>query len=128
VRVLVDTHLLLWAAVTPRSLSNAARELLADPTNHLFFSVVSIWEVAIKRGLDRPDFDVDPRILRREALENGYAELLINIDHAVAIELLPRVHKDPFDRLLVAQAAIEGIMLATADPVIARYPGPVRLV
>jgi PIN domain nuclease of toxin-antitoxin system len=128
VKVLLDTHLLLWAAVTPRRLTSTARELLADPTNQLFFSVVSIWEVAIKRGLDRADFDVDPRVLRREGLENGYSELLVNSDHAVAIELLPRIHKDPFDRLLIAQAAVEGIILATADAVVARYPAPVRLV
>jgi PIN domain nuclease of toxin-antitoxin system len=127
-KLLLDTHLLLWAAGQPESLSDAARSLMADPDNALLFSAASLWEVAIKHGLGRPDFRVDPRLLRRGLIDNGYGELAITSEHAVAIDSLPAIHKDPFDRILVAQATIEGIVLLTADPVVARYPGPVRLV
>ena len=127
-RVLLDTHLLLWTSVRPDLLPNAAYLLFDDPDNELFFSVASIWEVAIKRGLGRPDFQVDPRVLRRGLLENGYGELAITNNHAATVDLLPPIHKDPFDRILVAQAVVEAITLLTSDPVVARYPGPVRAV
>ena len=107
---------------------NAARLLFDDPGNELFFSVVNVWEVAIKRGLGRRDFQVDPGVLRRGLLENDYSELTITSDHAIAVGLLPPIHKDPFDRILVAQATVEAITLLTSDPVVARYPGPVRAV
>jgi PIN domain nuclease of toxin-antitoxin system len=87
-----------------------------------------VWEVAIKRGLGRSDFQADPRLLRRGLLDNGYIELPILSDHVVAIESLPPIHKDPFDRLLVAQATVEGITFLTADSIVATYPGPVRMV
>jgi len=128
VRVLLDTHLLLWTSVRPDLLSNAAQALFDDPDNELFFSVVSIWEVAIKRGLGRSDFLVDPSVLRRGLLENGYRELTITADHAIAVGLLPAIHGDPFDRILIAQATVEAITLLTSDPIVARYPGPVRAV
>jgi PIN domain nuclease of toxin-antitoxin system len=128
VKLLLDTHLLLWAAGQPEKLSAAARTLLETPDNALCFSAASLWEVAIKRGLGRNDFQVDPRLLRRGLLENGYAELSITSQHAVAIDGLPALHKDPFDRILVAQAMVEGIMLLTSDPVVAQYPGPIRRV
>jgi PIN domain nuclease of toxin-antitoxin system len=86
-----------------------------------------VWEVAIKRGLGRTDFQADPRLLRRGLLDNGYSELPIRSDHVVAIDGLPPIHKDPFDRLLVAQATVEGITLLTADSVVAQYPGPIRI-
>ena len=127
-RVLLDTHLLLWTSVRPDLLSNAAQALFDDPDNELFFSVVSIWEVAIKRGLGRSDFLVDPSVLRRGLLENGYRELTITADHAIAVGLLPAIHGDPFDRILIAQATVEAITLLTSDPIVARYPGPVRAV
>jgi len=127
-KVLLDTHLLLWAAGTPSRLSRAAVKSINNPRNELLFSAASLWEVAIKRGLGRSDFQADPRLLRRGLLDNGYAELPILSDHVVAIESLPPIHKDPFDRLLVAQATVEGITLLTADSVVAEYPGPVRLV
>jgi PIN domain nuclease of toxin-antitoxin system len=128
VRVLLDTHLVLWTSVRPDLLSDAARLLIDDPDNELFFSVANVWEVAIKRGLGRPDFQVDPAVLRRGLLENRYGELTITSDHAIAVGLLPRIHRDPFDRLLVAQATVEAITLLTTDPIVARYPGPVRAV
>ena len=127
-KLLLDTHLLLWAAGQPDRLSAAARRLLDDPQNELMFSSASLWEVAIKRGLGRDDFQVDPRLLRRGLLDNGYSELPVTSEHAVAIPSLPAIHKDPFDRMLVAQATVEGIALLTADPMVAQYPGPVRQV
>lgn len=127
-KLLLDTHLLLWAAGQPRRLPAAARKLLADADNELLFSAVSVWEIAIKRGLDRDDFQVDARVLRRGLLDNGYVELPMRSDHAVAIDGLPPIHKAPFDRMLIAQAMVEGIILLTTDPLLAQYPGPVRRV
>lgn len=127
-KLLLDTHLLLWAAGEPGRLSVEARSLIHDSRNELLFSAASLWEVAIKRGLGRDDFKVDARLLRRGLLDNGYSELPITSNHLVAIESLPMVHKDPFDRVLVAQATVEGITLLTVDSLVARYPGPVRTV
>lgn len=127
-KLLLDTHLLLWAAALPNRLSRAALKLIDNPANELFFSAGSIWEVAIKRGLGRSDFQADPRLLRRGLLDNGYSELPIVSDHVVAIDGLPPLHKDPFDRLLVAQATVEGITLLTSDSVVAQYAGATRMV
>ena len=127
-KLLLDTHLLLWAAGYPNRLSAAARSLIENPDNELLFSVASIWEVVIKRGLGRNDFQVDPRLLRRGLLDNGYGELPILSDHVVAIDSLPGIHKDPFDRVLVAQASVEGITLLTTDSLLTQYPGPIRAV
>jgi len=102
--------------------------LISDPDNELIFSAASLWEIAIKQGVEKNDFEVDARVLRRNLLDNGYSELPVTGDHAVAIRSLPPIHKDPFDRILVAQATIEGITLLTADPIVARYPGPIRKV
>ena len=125
-KLLLDTHLLLWAAGEPARLSRKARSLLADPENELLFSPASLWEVSIKRGLGRKDFDVEPRLLRRGLLDNGYGELPITSDHVVAIDTLPPIHKDPFDRVLLAQAMIEGVMLLTSDALLTKYPGPIQ--
>jgi PIN domain nuclease of toxin-antitoxin system len=128
VTLLLDTQILLWAVSEPERLSAGARRLLTNPDNDLLFSPASLWEIAIKNTLGRDDFHVEPRILRRALLDNGYSELPINSEHAVNIDTLPRLHKDPFDRLLVAQAITEGIMLLTTDAQVARYGGPVRRV
>jgi PIN domain nuclease of toxin-antitoxin system len=128
VKLLLDTHLLLWAAGEPKRLSRLARGLIDNPDNEIFFSPVSLWEVVIKRGLRRPDFKVDARVLRRGLLDNGYGELPIVSDHVVAIGSLPSIHKDPFDRALVAQATVEGITLLTADSQLSQYPGPIKAV
>ena len=125
-KLLLDTPVLLWAAGEPARLSASARRLINDAGNEPLFSVASLWEIAIKRGLGRKDFQVDARLLRRGLSDNGYSELPIMSDHVVAVEDLPAIHKDPFDRLLVAQATVEGITLLTLDLVIARYPGPIR--
>ena len=127
-KLLLDTQLLLWAAGQPERLSAATRKLLNSPRNELLFSAASLWEVAIKNTLGREDFRVEPRLLRRGLLDNGYAELPVTSQHAVSIDSLPLVHKDPFDRLLLAQAISEGITLVTGDAQLARYPGPVRKV
>jgi PIN domain nuclease of toxin-antitoxin system len=127
-KCLLDTHLLLWASAQSDRLSDAARLLLEDEQNELIYSAASIWEVSIKFALGRKDFNVDPNLLRRGLLDNGYSELKISSEHAVTIRILPPIHKDPFDRLLVAQAVSEGITLLTIDPVVAQYPGPVLMV
>ncbi len=127
-KLLLDTHLLLWAAGEPRRLSKPARALIENPDNELLFSAASLWEVAIKRSLGRDDFKVDARLLRRGLLDNGYTELPILSDHVVATESLPLIHKDPFDRILVAQATAEGITLLTIDSLLSQYPGPIRTV
>lgn len=127
-KLLLDTHLLLWAAGEPGRLPAPARALIDDPANELIFSAASLWEIVIKRRLGRDDFRVDPRLLRRGLLDNGYSELPVTSEHAVALDSLPPIHKDPFDRILVAQATVEGMALLTVDPVVARYPGPVRKV
>jgi len=125
VKLLVDSHLLLWAAGSPERLPAKARSLFEDPDHALLFSAASLWEIAIKRGLGRSDFQVDPRLLRRGLLDNGYGELPVTSEHAVMLDALPPIHKDPFDRMLVAQAQVEGITLVTADDIIGKYPGTI---
>jgi PIN domain nuclease of toxin-antitoxin system len=127
-KLLLDTHLLLWAAGTSDRLPASARKLLDDPQNEPIFSSASLWEVAIKHGLGRADFRVDARLLRRGLLDNGYGELPITSEHAVALDSLPSIHNDPFDRILIAQSMVEGITLLTADPQLAQYPAPNRKV
>ncbi len=124
-KLLLDTHVLLWAAGSPERLPPDARVMLENVDNALLFSAASLWEIAIKRGLGRADFQVDARVLRRGLLDNGYQELPITSEHAVFIDSLPPIHKDPFDRILVAQATVEGITLLTADEMVAQYPGPI---
>ena len=128
VKLLLDTQLLLWAAGEPKRLSRKARGYLNDLDNELLFSAASLWEITIKRMLGRDDFRVEPRVLRRGLLDNGYVELAITGLHAVGIDALPAVHKDPFDRLLLSQALAEGLPLLTADDELAKYGGPVRRV
>lgn len=126
--LLLDTHLLLWTAGDPDRLSKRTRDLIGDLDNALLFSAASMWEIAIKRGLGRDDFQVEPRVLRRGLIDNGYGELAITSLHALAIDALPDIHRDPFDRLLVAQATVEGVTLLTSDDRVAAYPGPIRRV
>jgi PIN domain nuclease of toxin-antitoxin system len=128
VKVLLDTQLALWAYFESKRLPPQARSVLEDPQNDLVFSTASLWEIAIKRGLGKKGFQFDPRVLRRAMLDDGYKELPVLGQHAVEVDLLPPIHKDPFDRLLIAQAMVEGIALLTADATIAMYPGPIRKV
>lgn len=127
-RLLLDTHILLWAAGKDDRLSPAARRLLERPGNELVFSAASLWEVALKRQSGKGDFGAEPAVLRRTLLDSGYVELPITGIHAAATSALPPIHKDPFDRLLMAQALTEGMTLVTADKVLSRYPGPIRSV
>ncbi|HEY0120220.1 MAG TPA: type II toxin-antitoxin system VapC family toxin [Rhizobium sp.] len=122
-RFLLDTHILIWAAGDIALLSQEVRALINNEENELLFSPASIWEAAIKRGSDRSDFHIDPFRLRYKLMENGYIELPITSEHTIAIAGLPLLHKDPFDRILIAQAIVEGIPLITVDETILRYPG-----
>jgi len=128
VKLLLDTHLLLWAAGDPKRLPRAARFLIEDAENELIFSAASLWEITIKRSLEREDFQVDARLLRRALLDNGYVELPITSEHSLSVDHLPPNHKDPFDRILVAQATFEGIMLLTNDRKLVAYLGAIRKV
>lgn len=127
-KLLLDTHVLLWAAAEPDRLTVPVREMLSDVENDLLFSAASIWEIAIKNGLGRPEFSVDPNLLRRGLIDRGYVELAITAAHAAAVMELPSLHKDPFDRLLVAQARHEGFLLLTADEMVAAYGGTILLI
>lgn len=127
-RVLLDTQLLVWLSSRSELLSPIARLIIEDEQNEVFFSAAAVWAVAIKYAQRRADFDVDPGVLRRNLLDNYYVELPVTGRHAARVATLPEVHKDPFDRLLIAQAMVEGMLLVTADAIIARYPGPIRLV
>lgn len=125
-KLLLDTLLLLWAAGQPEHLPAAARAMIEDPANLLVFSAVSLWEIATKHDLGRPDFRADPALLRRGLLDNGYTELAITGRHAVTFAGLPPLHKDPFDRMLIAQATADGLLLLTVDPTVAQYSGPIQ--
>jgi PIN domain nuclease of toxin-antitoxin system len=126
-KLLLDTHVLLWAAGDPERLPASGRALIEDSGNQLVFSAASLWEIAIKHTLGRSDFRADPAMLRRGLLDNGYLEMAVTGRHAVAAGSLPPLHKDPFDRVLIAQASAEGMLLLTVDPVVARYPGPIQM-
>jgi PIN domain nuclease of toxin-antitoxin system len=121
-KILLDTHVLLWVAGDPKQLSVQAKKLLEDPQNQLYFSAASLWEISIKNKLGRTDFKVDLPVLRRNLLDYGFEEIAINSAHTMAIEALPNIHKDPFDRMLIAQTIVEGITLMTADSAVAEYP------
>ena len=124
-RFLLDTHLLIWAVSEPARLPVKARMLMKDNANQLFFSAASMWEIAIKASYKRPDFVVDVPELHSELLRNGYNELAVHTSHTFAVVHLPHLHKDPFDRLLLAQAMREDLTLVTADELLATYPGPI---
>jgi PIN domain nuclease of toxin-antitoxin system len=128
-KLLLDTHLLIWVAADHPTLSDEARAVIEDTDNTLYFSVASMWEIIIKSALGREDFQVDARVLRRSLLDAGYEELSIESQHAFEVATLPPLHRDPFDRLLLGQAIAEGIVLLTHDDQIKRYDfAPVRYV
>ncbi len=126
--LLLDTHVLLRAAGAPQRLSKKAVKLLSDEGNHLYFSAASFWEINIKLGLGREDFQVNPRPLLRGLLDNGWNELPVTSGHTLMLQHLPPLHKDPFDRILLAQAEAEGFTLVTTDCQIANYPGSIHLI
>jgi len=121
VKLLLDTHILLWAAQNSPRLPARTRDLISDPVNTLLFSVASLWEIIIKNGLQRADFAVNAAMLRRGLLANGYTELAITGEHTLALATLPMLHKDPFDRLLISQAIEEGAYLLTVDEQVVQY-------
>ncbi|CAN5162124.1 type II toxin-antitoxin system VapC family toxin [soil metagenome] len=125
---LLDTQIVLWAALDAERLGRTARLLLDDPTNGFMFSSAVIWEATIKSAQGRKDFSVDPRLLHRGLLTNGATELPVTSRHGLAVADLPPLHKDPFDRIQVAQARVEGLVLLTADAQVAAYGSPVELV
>ena len=120
-KLLLDTHIILWVAGQPDKLSKSTRDLLIQDENQLFFSAASIWEIVIKLGLGRKDFKVDPYRLRKMLVIHGYTELPVTAEHALKVDSLPMLHKDPFDRLLIAQARSEGMLLLTVDAVVSQY-------
>ena len=124
-RVLLDTHLLLWAALLPERLPPAAARIMQRAENALFFSVASLWETAIKLSRPRKDLAIDLPTWRAGLLDNGYLELPILAEHVIAVQHLPALHQDPFDRLLLAQARCERLELLTADAQLAAYGAPV---
>lgn len=105
-----------------------AASYIHDPSHLLLFSPASIWEVVIKHTLGRVDFQVNPTALYEGLCEAGYQELPITSKQALLVQGLPMHHKDPFDRILLAQASLEGIPLLTADKILAEYPGQVIFV
>lgn len=98
---------------------------MEDEGNDLVFSIVSLWEFVIKKGTGRPDFQGDAALLRRGLIDNSYRELTVQPAHVLAVGDLPHIHRDPFDRLLIAQARVEGLTFLTADAAVSRYPGAI---
>jgi len=125
-KLLLDTHILLWACAAPSSLPAEAVALIEDRGNDLLFSAASIWEVGIKNAMGKPGFRFDPAVLRRALLDANYQELPMTSQHGIAAAGLPPIHNDPFDRMLIGQALTEGFVLVTSDLAIARYAGPIR--
>ena len=125
-KLLLDTQILIWLAAD--MLPPSASEYILEESNTLYFSPASLWEIVIKRGLGRMDFDVDPHLLHSGLLENGYEPLWITAQHALLTGTLPMFHQDPFDRILLAQSVAEGFPLLTADKSMSQYPAPVILV
>jgi len=126
-KLLLDTHILLWAACAPHKLHPKARTLIEDESHELFYSPASLWEIIIKNRLGRSDFQVDPRIFRTALEDHGYWQIPITSEHVLFVHDLPPLHKDPLDRILVAQASIEGMGLLTMDQAVMDYGGTVIL-
>ena len=124
-KLLLDTHILLWAAGEPQKLPVKIRKLIEDEENTLFFSAASIWEIVMKNGLGRSDFQIEPRMFRSALMDNGYLELPITSEHVLFVHDLPPLHKDPVDRILVAQSSIEGMAVLTVDQAVIDYGGTV---
>ena len=122
-KLLLDTHVLLWVA--EGTLPKSAEKYILDESNTLLFSSASIWEIVIKRALNRSGFNADPRLLLNGLLENGYEQLYITARHTLQLDTLPIIHKDPFDRILIAQSIDESIPLLTFDSLLAQYPAQV---
>ena len=127
-RLLLDTHLLLWAAASSKRLPREARELMEDDSNDVYYSAASIWEIGIKSSLRRKDFRIDLSQLLAMLPEMGLVELPITAAHAAGVTGLPAIHRDPFDRLLIAQSIAEPLTLLTNDALLERYRVGARVV
>jgi PIN domain nuclease of toxin-antitoxin system len=119
VRLLLDTHVLIWWLSDDRKLTKEARRIIAEPHNDVFVSAASVWEVAIKAALGRIDVDLED--FADEIVKSGFRPLPIGFEHAVTIGRLPAIHRDPFDRMLVAQSRVEELRLLSHDRVFVRY-------
>jgi PIN domain nuclease of toxin-antitoxin system len=126
-KLLLDTHILLWAAGDPHKIKPQMRALIEDEANTLHYSAASLWEIVIKNRLGRSDFSVDPDIFRAALEDHGYLEVPIRSEHVLFVHSLPPMHKDPFDRILVAQGSIEGMGILTVDQAVIDYGGTVIL-
>ncbi|QIM62154.1 hypothetical protein A1D29_01870 [Pasteurellaceae bacterium Orientalotternb1] len=121
-RYLLDTHVLLWFLLgEEKRFSPQSIALLLDAKNSLYFSTASIWEIAIKYSLQKPEFNYDPKIIVQELTAQGFIELKIDVSHVIGVTKLPKIHQDPFDRLLICQARQEQMVLLTADKKILQY-------
>lgn len=127
-RILLDTHVLMWAVGRSGRLDSETFEALSDPENDVLFSAVNIWEIAIKSARRRPDFTTNPIDILQGALAIGFVELPVGSAVAATVASLPLIHRDPFDRLLVAQAIAEPAILYTADARLSGYSELVRRV
>lgn len=124
-KILLDSHILLWLAWDKKeNLSPQVVELLDDPTSEIYFSLASLWEIAIKSSLDKPDFDIDVEALEQGLIQVGCRMLAIELPHILKQAQYPFIHRDPFDRLLMAQAEVENVFFMTADTMILKYQKP----
>ena len=126
-KFLLDTHILIWAAIAPHKISSELTSLLSDPSNHLYFSSASIWEISIKESMGKKDFKVSTKKLHEGLVENGYKEIKVSALHAMEVIKLPFIHRDPFDRILVATAIWENMPLLTNDSTLSPYNSLVRV-
>jgi len=127
VNYLLDTHVLLWALSAPEKLPPAMRDIIQDPAESIWFSVASLWEVAIKSALGRPDFSFDARDIWSAARETSFLELDVQALHVFKLRGLAELHQDPFDRLLLAQAKAMNMRLLTVDAKVLQYSDdPIR--
>lgn len=124
-KLLLDTHLILWSSQSADLVPRIAYELMSDPSHELFFSSVTIWEIAIKQALGRKGFNADAKFVLRWLVELGYKEVPLTSAHSLRVLALPPNHADPFDRILLAQAMSEGLTLLTSDAALAKYSGPI---
>ena len=127
-RVLLDTHILLWAVAASSRLPDAVRDVLEDGANDAYYSAASIWEIAIKSALRRKTLRIDLAAMRAALPRMGLIELPVTAEHAAGVAALPPIHRDPFDRLLIAQSIVEPLTLVTNDSVLGRYASTVRVV
>ena len=126
-KFLLDTHILIWAAIAPHKISSELTSLLSDPSNYLYFSSASIWEISIKESMGKKDFKVSTKKLHEGLVENGYKEIKVSALHAMEVIKLPFIHRDPFDRILVATAIWENMPLLTNDCILSPYHSLVRV-